>query len=92
MIAIKQIQKVTIRGTPWVVKWPDQIRDGTCYGLCDSDSHVINYEHCLRGRKLLTIGIHEMLHAEFPRANEKTVTQAAEDIADALWRMGFRDN
>ena len=82
---------MTIRGSPWTVKWPEQIRNGTCYGLCEFDRATINYERGLRGRLLLVIVIHELLHALFPRASEKVVTQAAEDIADALWRMGYRD-
>jgi len=90
MLSIKRISKVTIRGSPWTVKWPEKIRDGTCFGLCEHDINVISFESALQGKKLLEIAIHEPLHAEFPKASEEAVTQAAKDIADALWRMGFR--
>lgn len=72
------------------MKWPKEICGGTCYGICEYDGNVIRLERKLQGRLLLTIAIHEMLHAEFPEATEEIVTQAAEDIADALWRIGFR--
>lgn len=81
---------MTVRGRPWTLKWPEEIRGGACYGLCEHDIHVIDIEKGLGGKKLLEIVIHEMLHAEFPEEDEKAVTQAAEDTAEALWRVGFR--
>lgn len=79
-----------IRGQPWKVRWPARINNGRYYGLCAFDLKQIDIEATLTGRKLLEIAIHEPLHAEFPAATEAQVTQAARDIADALWRMGFR--
>lgn len=88
---LRRIKKAYINGVPWEVKWPKEIYGGTCYGLCEIDTKTINYERGLQGQQLLVYSIHEMLHAEFPKASEAVVTQAAEDIADVLWRMGFRD-
>ena len=41
-------------------------------------------------RRLLTILIHEVLHAESWPLSEDFVTNAAEDIARLLWSQGYR--
>ena len=41
-------------------------------------------------RDELDTAIHEMLHAERPGMNEKTVTKTASSRARLLWKMGYR--
>jgi len=45
-----------------------------------------------KGLKELDTLIHEMLHACGPFADESWVAQTAEDIAKALWQLGYRKN
>jgi hypothetical protein len=44
----------------------------------------------LRGKRRLTVLIHEMLHAANWHLDEQFVAQASEDIANVLWRLGYR--
>ncbi len=71
-----QRQRESLRQT----KPPTQIRNGSCYGLCDREHRGILLDASLKGKKLAEILIHE-IH----KAAERVVTQAAGNITDALW-------
>ena len=45
----------------------------------------------LKGRAKLETIIHEFLHVCFPQVSEEHITEAARDIAKALWALGYRE-
>lgn len=45
--------------------------------------------HC-RGRRELETIIHELYHVLRPNDSEDTVTRAARDVMNVLWKMGYR--
>lgn len=62
-------------------------------GSCDAPSlpnKTIRVRPSLKGRVELDTHIHEMLHACLWDLDEEAVCESAEDIARALWRLGYR--
>lgn len=83
--------RVTIRGKAWKVERVDP-GDGDI-GHCDPPTardRVIKIAPKLRGRMELDVALHEFLHAAYWDLDENAVEAAAEDIAAALWKMGYR--
>lgn len=83
------IRKLTIRGQSWKVKLPDSLPPSQI-GLCDYDSSTLYLPHHGSRKIDLDTNIHEMLHAGYPDLNEEAVNELSTDIAEALWRMGWR--
>jgi hypothetical protein len=44
----------------------------------------------LKGKQHLTIIIHEKLHLMFPDHDEKSIRRMSKDVAELLWRDGYR--
>jgi hypothetical protein len=91
---MKHLRRVSIKGEPWTVEWiPESHPDfDDRWGDCTDEFRRIRLTRDLPQEgevKSSEIVIHEMLHAEFPKASERTVTQAARDIAKALGRFGL---
>ena len=59
-------------------------------GLAYKDSRLIELDPNQRGFDLLDSSIHEILHVQQPDLSEETVTANATEMADLLWKMGFR--
>lgn len=68
----------------------DDPLDGTCSDPKDKGK-TIHYNVGLRGERRLDVLIHEMLHACFWDVREEGVSEAAEDIAHCLWKIGYRN-
>jgi hypothetical protein len=51
---------------------------------------LIEIDPRLRGRRLLEVAIHEMLHQIFPAMGEEDVRRAGRWIALSLWAWGVR--
>jgi hypothetical protein len=82
---------VTIRGRKWNLKRV-RVANGTD-GDCDQPDvpkREIRVSPSLRGERELEVMIHEMLHASYWDLSEEAVDTAAEDIARALWKLGYR--
>jgi hypothetical protein len=66
-----------------------------CDGYCDSPDKPNKGIHVhapllRRPKRLMTVAIHECLHAEGWPLDEAFVETAAEDIGRILWSIGFR--
>lgn len=85
--------RLNIRGKVWkLVKDP---LDETLLGSCchpQEPGKKIMIRDDLEGLEELDTLIHEMLHAAFWDLKEEAVNEAAEDIAKALWRLGYRND
>lgn len=83
--------KVRLNGETWKI-----IRRGRSKGAAQthgyvlSDRKAIYLDPKLRGKKLIEIVAHELLHARFIDLDEASVTEAAEAIASVLHRLGVR--
>ena len=63
------------------------------YGMCDSPKKrdpAIYLFADLSKKEGLDTCIHEALHAEFWGVSERKVERAATEIADFLWKLGYR--
>lgn len=58
------------------------------YGLCDGDEITVDPRS--NGKEHLDTFIHELLHAEFPKFDEKRVSDVANSISSMLWDLGYR--
>lgn len=83
---------ITIKGKRWRLLF-EQLRG--CDGKCDppdTPNKGIHIHSTLfrRPKRLMTVAIHECLHAEGWPLDEGFVETAAEDIQRVLWAIGFR--
>lgn len=61
---------------------------GSADGWTDYENHKILIHSGLTGRRKFEIELHEGLHAAFgPTLSEESVTQAAKDLARAMWKL-----
>ena len=82
--------KTLIRGRMWTIK---RARLVASRGECDDPlgpGRVIKVAHNLKGEEELEVIIHEMLHAGLWDLDESVVETMGEDMARALWKMGYR--
>ena len=87
---------VTINGKRWRFRWHAFGREKSD-GDCDNPNTAgkeIRVRNSLRRperqRRLLEVSVHEALHALNWHISEESVGQGAEDIANLLWKLGFR--
>lgn len=59
-------------------------------GWCDQDRKQILVDQKARGKRRLEICIHEMLHAADWHKSEEWVQDTGHELANALWRLGYR--
>lgn len=59
------------------------------HGLASSDG-VIEIDERLKGRKLLEIIIHEVMHCQSPRSSEATIVKNSVLLTRILWKEGYR--
>jgi len=60
--------------------------NGWCYHL----EKKILIDSRLSGVKRLEVELHEFLHASNPNHSEEAVTMQAADLAEILWKIGYR--
>lgn len=70
---------------------------GLCTSPCDApcpschdEERSITIDPSLKGLDLLETIIHEAMHAEDPNRSEEVVTREAHNIANLVWRWGYR--
>lgn len=82
--------KITIRGEEWSLMFVpvEELRD--CLGDCDLTHRTIRVLKTLRGRELLRVVAHELLHASGWHLTEAFVDLTSTDMAAALTAVGFR--
>lgn len=87
---------ITIAGKRWTWRWWPFGRidvDGTCDPPTVSRKEIRirdSLQRIDRQRRLMEVAIHEAMHASCWPLAEDVVTQGAEDIADLLWKLGYR--
>ena len=59
------------------------------YGISSSDG-VIEIDERLKGRKMLEVLIHEILHLLNPKDDEKTIIRKSVTLTKVLWKEGYR--
>ena len=82
--------KAKIRGKVWTIK---RSRLVSARGLCDhpeEPGRTIRVASSLKDCEELEVMLHEMLHAALWDLDECVVETVADDIAQALWRLGYR--
>lgn len=62
---------------------------GRCYHPRALAKQIIVASH-LTGEQELEVTLHELLHAAYWDLSEEAVTEGGQDIARALWRLGYR--
>ena len=86
--------RVQIGDQWWTVrrgKVPDFPKGKKNWGLCEPNTRTITVDEALDGVDLLTILIHEMVHARWWCLAEEEVTEFAEEVAPVLAVFGFHD-
>lgn len=84
--------KVRILGRDWRLLFSSRMPKGIV-GLCEHPEEAGKTIRIKRGqnqRDELDTTIHEMLHAFGWHLSEEAVTEAANDMATILWRLGWR--
>lgn len=84
--------RVTICGKYWDLEFTDKI-DNDINGYCEdpeSTNKKIKVRKSLKGKIRLDVLIHEMLHASDWNRCEESVAKIATDIAEVLWRLGYK--
>ena len=59
------------------------------YGISSSDG-VIEIDERLKGKKMMEILIHEILHLLNPKDDEKTIIRKSVTLTKILWNEGYR--
>jgi hypothetical protein len=59
-------------------------------GLAYKEDRVIYIDPGQRGFTLLDTIIHEIIHCQQPDLSEEAVSEFATEMADLLWKSGFR--
>ena len=59
------------------------------YGISSSDG-IIEIDERLKGKKMMEILIHEILHLLNPKDDEKTIIRKSVTLTKILWNEGYR--
>lgn len=85
---VRTMSSHTFNGTEYAVRVTEDV-DGFCDAPVNGmPSLAIMVK--LGTKRGLEIAIHEALHASCFSEDEKSVTRRAKEIADFLWKLGFR--
>lgn len=92
--------RVRLLGLYWTMLFEPLFRYRTADGrrvdgLCDppnAKNRKIHIDSGLEGKKKLEVILHECTHGADPSKTEEWVSQFAEDMAEIIWRCGFRDD
>lgn len=88
----KKVKTIKLRGRRFKLTKSGSISSDT-RGFCthvDDKNKTICLDAKLKDEEELEVYIHEFLHACFWDMDEAAVEEAGEDIARALWRLGYR--
>jgi len=79
---------VRIRGSKWRIRFVPNL--GDCEGVCHKPSRTIRIALGYPEDRTLDSVIHEVLHAALWDLDEEAVSETANSIAQALWKLGYR--
>jgi len=87
---MKPIKTVNLRGKRFAISRPRRLQADTL-GWCRTHGKPkIAVAYSLNGVEELEILIHEMLHGCYWDMDEEAISDTAESIAIALWRLGYK--
>lgn len=87
---MKPVKTVNLRGKRFSISRPRRINPELLGWCINKGKPKIAVAYALNGEEELEIFIHEMLHACYWDMDEEAITDSAQSIAKALWRMGYR--
>ena len=87
---MKPVKTVNLRGKRFSISRPKRINPELLGWCINTGKPKIAVAYSLDGEEELEIFIHEMLHACYWDMDEEAITDAAQSISKALWRMGYR--
>lgn len=67
-----------------------KLRRRNALGMAHPDTRTIEIDPRLEPQKRLEIMLHEAMHIVFEFMDEATVDASAKELADVLWRDGWR--
>lgn len=79
---------VRIRGSKWRIRFVPNL--GDCEGVCHKPSRTIRIALGYSEDRTLDSVIHEVLHAALWDLDEEAVSETANSISQALWKLGYR--
>lgn len=83
--------KVRLNGETWKIIRRSRAQDAPKLdGYVLRNKPYIYIDSRLRGKPLIETIIHELMHARWPDLDEQAVTEAAEQFASVLHRLGVR--
>jgi hypothetical protein len=85
----KTIKSTKIRGKRWNIDDVNCLPVGDL-GQCDYNNHTLNIPYDGDQKEELDVIIHETIHAGFPDLIEQAVDEFATDLANLLWKLGWR--
>lgn len=62
---------------------------GCCSHPADDNPEILVWDR-LKGKKLIEIIIHEMMHGAFPQVAESVIKKNSREMANVIWEKGFR--
>ena len=65
-------------------------RNPGCWGMAYPEKWLIELDPELDEKTLMDIAIHEATHVVLPVLDETAVDTLGKQVADVLWRLGFR--
>lgn len=86
---MKRIRTAEIMGRPWAILWTHDMPEDRV-GECEVSPGLIRIRPNLGQRGTLEVLIHEALHAANWAKSEAVVTRLSADLAEILWRAGWR--
>lgn len=84
--------RARILGKLWTIQTDARLPDGV-YGDCDppeTPRRKIRLRKGMSERRMLEVLIHEVWHAADWSRDELFVSESARDMAEILWKMGYR--
>lgn len=81
--------KAQLGDSEWTLIPTGELPDNTLGLTCHDDNTILLYSLSTQ-RDFLDLLIHESLHAAFPWMREWMVNKVASQIADVLWKVGYR--
>lgn len=63
---------------------------GGVWGFCDHDTRTISIEKNSSNKMMLDAICHEVAHASFPYLTEDAISEFGSDLAQLLWKQGWR--
>lgn len=85
--------RIRMMGRHWLLKFVPYL--GQNIGLCEHPDEVektIRVQKGLPDKEKLRTILHELTHAGFWCLSEESVDEFSRDVAEVLWRLGYRES